>query len=462
MGVAPDTFAFVQIHHGDSYATGWGNTRYNFYGGGGYPNSWFDGTIHRLGAYPYSTYLSDYNNRHNTSTDVTMDMSGEQVSGSTYSVEATVCVEGAVSRSLRIHMVQVLDRWPSSTSYSRNGLKQGATAEDLTVAAGECAIVQRNFTFDAGSMANTNNLKIIAWAQTQSASGSSGQARVYQAAIMPWPFPTATVDAPARPAPDDAIDVDGTTLECMSEFDCLSVTGLTSHVGCVLPPVGEPGMGTCYVAKNRYLSVNPNPENDGLVTARRLRVMLAGGAIETLGWLSAPEEVNVGGTEGGTQLLSRIVAEADRHYRDWSVDDLDQPWADPTVHIGDCAIVPGRLYFIDGIILDAGIENEDNYSQELELGTVMLFGDVVGASFGLPANGSRDFKDITAVVQGFQGMQTEPKVWLDLQGASGNPSVPNFGDLSFADIMQAVAGFQGADYPYDDPCTCVGLTPCPL
>ncbi len=392
---------------------------------------------------------------------MTIDLIGEQVSGSTYAVEGTVCIEsGGTGKSMRINMVQVLDHWPNSPTYHRNGFKQAATYQDVTLAPGECAVVQRNFTFDGTSMSRTDDIRIIAWAQRPVSYGGGGQGAAYQAAIMPWPFPGPQVDPPARPLADDAYDIDGTVVPCTGDFDCLQGIGFNSQVYCAQAPIDGGGPSVCYVKKNRYISVNPNPNNDGLLTARRVIVATAGGS-EVIGWLGAPVETAVSGPETGTQLLARIVDEGSAHYRDWSVDDGGQPWADSTVHVGDCSIMPGRVYTVQAIVDGGDIGNEANYSEALILATVNLSGDVVGANAGSPPDDDRSLKDISAVVRGFQGAQTESKIWLDLQGGTSNPDQPDFSDVNFSDINQAVAGFQGSAYPGPDPCSCVGLPACP-
>ncbi len=84
------------------------------------------------------------------------------------------------------------------------------------------------------------------------------------------------------------------------------------------------------------------------------------------------------------------------------------------------------------------------------------FGDVVGPATGSAPDGTRSFKDISAVVRGFQSTQSEPKVWLDLQGGTATPEIPDFSDINFADINWTVAGFQGGSYPFPAPCDCPG------
>jgi hypothetical protein len=193
----------VQIHHGDAYATAWGNSRATFYTLEYYPTSWFDGVIPRVGAYSYSTYLADYNARRAVATDVVMQLGARQLSGQTYEVSAKVEIEpGGTTKTMRIYIVQVLDYWPASPTYHRNGFKQAAATQDVTLSAGQSQVVTRTMTFDSGSWSQQSNIRLIGWAQR-----ITGGKDVYQAAVMPWPF------TPLGPPPGDmdgsqAIDLD--------------------------------------------------------------------------------------------------------------------------------------------------------------------------------------------------------------------------------------------------------------
>jgi hypothetical protein len=79
-------------------------------------------------------------------------------------------------------------------AYSRNGFKQAASTEDVSLIPGECKEVVRTFTFDEGSWDQQADIKIVAWAQQPL---SSGPAQVYQAANMGWPFPPPPGPVPA-------------------------------------------------------------------------------------------------------------------------------------------------------------------------------------------------------------------------------------------------------------------------
>jgi len=185
----PDSFAGVYYYNYSSDP--WMSARLNFYHVTGVPTVWFDGVISRVGVYgdvqqTYNWYRSAYNTRQGVPTDVTIQLSGEHVSGQTYRVYAEVCVEpGGEAKTMRIYMIQVLDHWPSGASYFRNVFKEAAATEDVTLSPEDCQVVQRDFTFDADSWNQQNDIAILAWAQVPS---SSGPAEIYQGAIMRWPF----------------------------------------------------------------------------------------------------------------------------------------------------------------------------------------------------------------------------------------------------------------------------------
>jgi thiol-disulfide isomerase/thioredoxin len=208
----PTTFSFVQIHRGDDYETSWANARWSFYQDAtGYPTTYFDGTVKHSGSHTYALYYNEFNSRAVLPTDVIITATGDFVSGTTYNVEATICMEaGGTAKSMRIYMVQVLDHWPTSPSYCRNGFKQAAATQDIYLSPGQCQTVERQFTFDSYSWSHQSNIKIIIWAQEpQSTGGPSNRAEVFQSHTMLWPFP------PSGPADDcsDARDVEDGTEE---------------------------------------------------------------------------------------------------------------------------------------------------------------------------------------------------------------------------------------------------------
>jgi len=183
----PDVFAFVQIHHGDNYATAWGNQRANFYGLTGYPTDWFDGVISHIGEKPYSVYEAALLARLSIATDVTIDLTAVETAAQTYEFTANVCLQpGGTAKTLRIYMVQVLDFWPIPPAYSRNGFRQAAATQDVNLTPGNCVQVVRTFTFPTTpDWDSKENIKVIAWAQMPY---SQAPAEVHQAAMLQYPF----------------------------------------------------------------------------------------------------------------------------------------------------------------------------------------------------------------------------------------------------------------------------------
>ena len=188
-----DSFALVQYHVTDTYGVPWSDARAEFYGVGVVPTAWFDGTLIELGghqdiAFQYELYLDRYTARQESPTDISLDITGEAVNGAAFELTATACREpgGTGETPARVYCVQVLDYWPTSAGYYRNGFKQAADAQDITLAPGACATVVWNILFDDESWSRRGNIKIIAWVQQPE---DGGPAEVLQAAIMAWPFP---------------------------------------------------------------------------------------------------------------------------------------------------------------------------------------------------------------------------------------------------------------------------------
>jgi hypothetical protein len=183
----PETFAYVQIHYADAYATFWGDSRAIFYPDSALSCTYFDGTFQYCGEHTYET---EFLSRRSVPTEVTIDLRSYHDPNSpaeTCPVEATVTNDGAGDKTMRIYMVQVLDDWPAVVPYSRNGLKQAAAIQDITLNPGEFQTVVRSFTFDWESWNNHEDAKIVVWAQEpQDTSPPSDRAEVFQAATIDW------------------------------------------------------------------------------------------------------------------------------------------------------------------------------------------------------------------------------------------------------------------------------------
>jgi len=222
--VYQDSFAFVQFHVFDDNATPFGDGRWAYNNGEHTPLTIFDGIDAVVGAVSdsdqqYTIYrINHFLPQRAVPTDVTIDLSAEPVGGQTYRVRAQVAIEaGGVAKTVRVYIVQVLDHWPTTQMYYRNGLKQAAPSLDIALAPGNSQVVEHLLTFDNESWANQGNIKIVAWAQ---APVDSAPAEVYQAAIRAWPLESlpgdvdgdglldATDNCPSRYNPDQ-LDTDG-------------------------------------------------------------------------------------------------------------------------------------------------------------------------------------------------------------------------------------------------------------
>jgi len=188
----PGTFTMVE------YVSGFGDSNFrsaraSLYGVSGTPTVWFDGSLSVVGAgstsSAYTNYMTAYNSRMATATDVSILLGGTQVEGQTYQITAQVCIDaGGTAKTLRVYMVQVLDYWPGTAHTPRYGFVQSATVhaspDIVAVSPGGCASVTHNFTFTGDSWTNQEDIKIVAWAATN----TSPYKTIYQAATLHWPF----------------------------------------------------------------------------------------------------------------------------------------------------------------------------------------------------------------------------------------------------------------------------------
>jgi len=182
----PDRFAPLSMHvNGDAFALPWSQHRLDvFYSlGSAVPTFMVDAM--------WSAQLADYRyyveQQLAQPADMTLELTGNPVGGSTWDVTARVCFEGGGSRPVRIYTAATLDNPPGLPSYSTNILMQRVFETDINIAGGDCQDVTSRITFDSVSMASSQNIVIIAWAQKPSASAPT---TVYQAGIMRWPFPS--------------------------------------------------------------------------------------------------------------------------------------------------------------------------------------------------------------------------------------------------------------------------------
>ena len=199
----------MQIHAQGTEATPWGEDRWAFYGVEFTPTAVFDGIDSVVGAVSnsdqqYTIYrLNHFLPQRAVPTDVTIELSVTDLGGQTYRVSAEVGIEpGGTAKTMRLYMVQVLDHWPDTQPYHRNGFKQAAPTSDITLAPGESQVIEEDFVFDAESWASQEDIKFVVWAQAPV--DAAPAASVYQAAVRLWPLISLPGDDDADGHQDDA------------------------------------------------------------------------------------------------------------------------------------------------------------------------------------------------------------------------------------------------------------------
>lgn len=211
----PETFAFIQVHGSDAYTTPWGNTRLSYYGVTGFPTTWMDGTLVRVGQYPAAQYTTDFNNRRNVQSILRIE-TGAVVTNDTnhtYRISARITNTDTVSRTMRIHFLQLLDHWPTGSSHYRNCVMQGYTVPtNLTIAAGATELVEHEFTLNATSWSRQDDVRAMVIAQVT----TSNPRTIYQSEMMFWPWsPLPSDEMPGDMNCDGGVnnfDIDGFTL----------------------------------------------------------------------------------------------------------------------------------------------------------------------------------------------------------------------------------------------------------
>jgi subtilisin-like proprotein convertase family protein len=264
--------------------------------------------------------------------------------------------------------------------------------------------------------------------------------RLFEGAFCP--------STPPPPLADDRFDVKASVKGCDSDADCRAGAGSPD-------PQTHCRNAACYVARNRYLSVFPNPANGNDPRAYRISLDMNGDGLCTntalLGFAQATESVTANGPGPSSFDLARVGPSP--VFLTPSID-----ISSGALTIGDCEIAPGdgahgvprNWYCVQTLPLGGNPSSESDYSNPLSLPTVAFSGDVTGGGNpGLPPNGqTASLVDAFSAVLGFQQLQNEPKDWLDLDG-----QVPNL-QVSLADAFAAVQAFQQVPYAFPAPLEC--------
>lgn len=209
------SLAFVQYHVNDEHASPGSEARWAFYAGQFTPTAVFDGTDRVVGSVAdvdqqYTLYRTHhFLPARAVPTDVTLALRAVHLGGQTYRVHADVGLKpGGTAKTVRVHIVQVLDHWPASRPYHRNGFKQAVPPQDVVLAPGLVQTVTDELTLDAESAAAPADVKLVAWAEAPRA---AYPAEVYQAAVRGWPLASEPGDADGDGVADAA---DNCPLRC--------------------------------------------------------------------------------------------------------------------------------------------------------------------------------------------------------------------------------------------------------
>lgn len=212
----PGSFFTLGIHGGDSYATPWGNQRQSFYGVPGYPTTWMDGTLQRVGSagsasQNYAVLSAQYQQRLLAPTDVTVQLGAVPAGTNKWEVTMRVGIEpGGSAKTLRLHLVQALDQFPTGGNpMYRNTFIQAPNAVDIALLPGQFFEHVHTFTLSGASASNLGNVRFLGWAQSNTAAAPS---QIFNAHWISHPFPT--FDCNANGIPDSQDIAAGTSQDC--------------------------------------------------------------------------------------------------------------------------------------------------------------------------------------------------------------------------------------------------------
>jgi hypothetical protein len=172
----PDTFISVFVHT-SGYTSVWGSTRASFYHVSGVPDAWFDGDRNCHGAYTnvqqmFQWYSNTYQLCMAEPTDVWVELEAFKVADNRVKLIALIGVDaGGAARDVKVHAVQLLDHYPSTPSWCRDTVKQGQDLGEISISPGNPVELTHEFTLDANSMAQPDDVKIVVFAQVPASSG---------------------------------------------------------------------------------------------------------------------------------------------------------------------------------------------------------------------------------------------------------------------------------------------------
>lgn len=242
---------------------------------------------------------------------------------------------------------------------------------------------------------------------------------------------------PAPPLANDVYDIDGNVKTCAVDDDCKAGEAGPDPQTVCRDADGDAIPDACYVMRNRYLSIKPNPINAGINYAIRISLDTGVAGEAELGYVAQPEQRTTNGPGPNEFDVARL--QDTPYFQDWN----NVPSG--VISVGDCEISPGHNYHVQ-TIAEGGIE----FSTVLILPTAP-YGDVSGIGTG-PPDGVASLSDALSAVLGFQVQQLQPIDRLDIEPTDGN-AIPNL-IVNLADIKHPIFAWQGRDYLGDEPLDC--------
>jgi len=205
----PDRFIMVQVHaNSDDEGVPWGTERMSFYGVTGYPTTWMDGTLMRLGRYPAAQYTTDFNARLNVPTDMVIDQWATQIDADSFAINARFALEWGATGPVTFNttILQIREWYPVGTEY-RNCMRTASPTTKLTLYPGETQTISWTCDLSAVDAAALSELGFIAYAQ-KAGTPQAGTAEMLQANRAMYPLATEPPALPPAPLPGDC-DLDG-------------------------------------------------------------------------------------------------------------------------------------------------------------------------------------------------------------------------------------------------------------
>jgi hypothetical protein len=181
----PDEVVFLAIHLSDAGAIPWGGTRWTTYNEQYIPNAFFGCDADNFVGYPGpsgAAWATRVDAQLAMPTDITIDLFNDGAGQPDFSTTALVCMEeGGTPRDVRVYIGFTIDDFPVHSQYRYRGTLWGIGAyEDISLLAGECKVVARDFTLDSIAMNQRDTVMSVAWAQTP----HTGVGEAYQAAKL--------------------------------------------------------------------------------------------------------------------------------------------------------------------------------------------------------------------------------------------------------------------------------------